>query len=112
MIAKFCRLLRVGLQILLNVIVRDFLKLIVVRSRGCVEDRQRQQECDSENDFHLASPLCLWLNRESNYGFSVTGDLGLILQIGPAFVKRSDDREQNCCSQHHPNEKHEVTGSL
>src|SRR5207247_7823392 len=37
--------------------------------------------------------LCLGLDREPNCRFGVGSDLGLVLQIGPAFVKRSHDRE-------------------
>ena len=36
----------------------------------------------------------------------------LILQVGASFVKRSDDGKQHCGTQHYPNEKHEVAGSL
>ena len=56
--------------------------------------------------------LRLRLDHKSNRGFSRRRSIRLVLQVGTAFVKRSDDGEQHRGTQHYPNEKHEVAGSL
>src|SRR5437763_16471957 len=56
--------------------------------------------------------LRLRLDYKSNRGFSRRRSIRLVLQVGTAFVKRSDDGKYHCSTQHYPNEKHEVAGPL
>src|SRR5437762_8491902 len=56
--------------------------------------------------------LRLRLDHKSNRGFSRRRSIRLVLQVGTAFVKRSDDGKYHCSTQHYPNEKHEVAGPL
>ena len=62
--------------------------------------------------FFTSEILGFRLDCETDSGLAFSCNLGLILQVGAAFVKRRNDCEQNCRSQHDPDEKHEVAGPL
>src|SRR5438552_16630518 len=94
-----------------DVILRDLFEFVILRVRLCLE-RQRKTESYKENNFLHVLSLSLRLDCKPKGRFGLSGDFSLILQISWAFVKRSDDRQLNCRSEHYPNEEHEVTSSL
>src|SRR5438034_5684535 len=83
MVTELGRILRVGLQILLDIIARDFLKGVVLRSGRCVQYRQRQQDASCDEGFHPTSARRAAM--KNRFG----GDLverGLLhLEVGAAF---------------------------
>src|SRR5947199_1192558 len=93
MVTELGRILRVGLQILLDIIARDFLKGVVLRSGRCVQYRQRQQDASCDEGFHPTSARRAAM--KNRFG----GDLverGLLhLEVGAAFVERGDDDEDD-----------------
>src|SRR5207244_13438617 len=90
----------------------NFLELVVLRIRFRDQDRQGQGQSDCKSDYFHFDYLCLRLDGESDSWFGVTGNRRLILQISTSFVKRRNNCERNCRSEHNPNEEHEVAGSL
>jgi hypothetical protein len=56
--------------------------------------------------------LTFRLDCETDSGLSLSGNLGLILQVSATLVKRRNDCEQNCRSQHDPDEEHKVACPL
>src|SRR5207244_12216232 len=87
----------------------NFLELVVHRICFRSQDRQGQGQSDCKSNYFHFDYLCLRLDGESDSWLGVTGNRRLILQISTAFVKRCDNCEHNCCSEHQPTEEHEIS---
>src|SRR5262249_21122565 len=74
--------------------------------------RNDKRSLATKASFFTFEILGFRLDSETDSRLSFSGNLGLILQVSAAFVKRRNDCEQNCRSQHDPDEKHEVAGAL
>src|SRR5947199_10835372 len=106
MVTELGRILRVGLQILLDIIARDFLKGVVLRSGRCVQYRQRQQDASCDEGLHPTSPRRAAM--KNRFGADLAERGLLRLELGAAFVERADDDEDDSDSKHKASEECKV----
>src|SRR6266542_3177782 len=106
MVTELGRILRVGLQILLDVIARDFLKGVVLRSGRCVQYRQRQEDASGDDDFHPTSARTAAMKNRLR-GDLIEREL-LCLEIGAALIEAGDNHENGSSHEHQNCEEREV----
>src|SRR5215469_17211712 len=105
MITEVCRIFRIRPQILLDVIMSDLLKRVILRGRQYVWNRQRQCGYGRDDNFHSASA------RRAAVKEWLRGDLirrKLGLQMRAVLVKAGDDGENDRGSEHQPSEECEI----
>ena len=98
MITELGRIFRIGPQILLDVIVRNFLKCVILRSRRCVQHRQRQYEPGCDDDSHPNSTRRAAVKNRLGGDF-VRSKL-LRLQVSATLVKGGHDYEDDRSPKH------------
>ena len=106
MVAELRRILRIRPQVLLDVVVRDFLKRVILWSSRRIDERQRQHGRSRDDDFHRVSARRAAMKNRLRRDFVQSGLL--CLEIGAALVEARDDDENDSGSKHQPGEKAKV----
>src|SRR6266403_1828096 len=106
MVTELGRILRIRLQILLDVITGNFLKCVVLRSSRCVQHRQRQQEPGCDDDFHPTSAGRAAMKNRLRGDF-VWGKL-LRLQVSATLIETRHNDENDSRREHQNREERKV----
>ncbi len=97
MVAELCRILRIRPQILFDVVVRNFLKCVILWSSRCIDEQQRQNGRSGDDDFHSVSARCSAMKNR------LCGDFvrrKLRLKISATLIERGDNDEHDSGAKH------------